>query len=381
MKNQYVLLTGGKNNAGDHLIKYRAKRLFQWLKPDTEILDLNGWEDLTDDNLNEINNSKALILTGGPALQNKMYPNVYSLRENLNDIKTPMLTMGIGWYSQRGDWEDTHNYKLDNKSLELLEKINNSGHMSSVRDYHTLNTLHSFGMKNFLMTGCPALYSEDHLNKGFSNSFNIKKIGYSLGVSMKTSNRMYNQMQNILLMLKELFPQAEINVVFHHSPTDEYLQTHGANKALYFVQKKYLTWLEKNNFNYVDISGNAENLVNYYSNVDFHIGYRVHAHIFMNSIAKPSVLLNEDGRGKALEKVIGGMIFNAYDSMNDSLLFKILHKLSIKIDNYNSNNFLIDDLKNAIPYELSHGIKLSQPRVEIDRHFNMMKKFIEQLPE
>ncbi len=381
MKNQYVILTGGKNNAGDHLIKYRAKRLFSWLKPDTEILDLDGWKKLSSHDLDEINNSKALIMTGGPALQNKMYPKVYGLRDNLDDIKVPMLTMGIGWYSQRGEWKDTHNYKLDNKSLELLEKINNSGYMSSVRDYHTLNTLHSLGMKNFLMTGCPALYSQNHLNDNFSNSLNIKKIGYSLGVSMKTSDKMYRQMQNILLMLKELFPKAKIDVVFHHSPTDEYLETHSANKALYSVQQKYLNWLETNGFSYVDISGNADNLVNYYSNIDFHIGYRVHAHIFMNSISKPSVLLNEDGRGKALEKVIGGMIFNAYDNVNDSLLFKILHKLSIKVDNYNNSKFLVDDLKSSINYELGDGIKFSQPRIEIDRHFNVMKKFIEQLPE
>ena len=152
MKNQYVILTGGKNNAGDHLIKYRAKRLFSWLKPDTEILDLDGWKKLSNNDLDEINNSKALIMTGGPALQNKMYPKVYGLRDNLDDIKTPMITMGIGWYSQKGKWQDTHNYKLDDNSLKLLEKINNSGYMSSVRDYHTLNTLNSIGMKNFLMT-------------------------------------------------------------------------------------------------------------------------------------------------------------------------------------------------------------------------------------
>jgi hypothetical protein len=381
VKDQYVLLTGGKNNAGDHLIKHRAKKLFQWLKPDARIIDLDGWKNLTDGNLNEINNSKALIMTGGPSLQNKMYPKVYALRDNLDDITVPMLTMGIGWYSQRGEWKDTHNYKLDNKSLELLEKINNSGYISSVRDYHTLNILHSLGMKNFLMTGCPALYAEDHLNENFPNSFNIKKIGYSLGVSMKTSDKMYRQMQDVLLMIKELFPHAKVDVVFHHSPTDEYLKTHGANKTLYNIQKKYLDWLEKNGFNYVDISGSADTLVSYYSNLDFHIGYRVHAHIFMNSISKPSVLLNEDGRGKALEKVLGGMIFNAYDSVNDSMLYKVLRKLSMNADNYNHSKFLINDLQNSIQYELENGIKFSQPRVEIDRHFHVMKQFIGQLPK
>ncbi len=381
MKNQYVLLTGGKNNAGDHLIKHRAKKLFQWLKPDTNIIDLDGWKYLTDEQLDMINNSKALILTGGPALHNRMYPNIYALRDNLDDIKVPILTMGIGWHSQRGEWKDTHNYVLDDQSLKLLEKINNSGYMSSVRDYHTLNILHSLGMKNFLMTGCPALYSEENLNECFPDTLDIKKIAYSLGVSLKISDRMYSQMQSVLLLIRELFPSAEVEVVFHHSPTGKYLETHGANKNLYYAQTKYIDWLKSNDFNYVDISGSADNLVNYYSQIDFHLGYRVHAHIFMNSISKPSVLLNEDGRGKALEKVLGGMIFNAYDSMNDSFIYKVLRKLSMKVDNYNQSKFLVNDLRHSIHYELENGIKFSQPRIEIDRYFHVMKHFIGQLPK
>ena len=46
MKDQYVILTGSKNNAGDYLIKYRAKQLFTNLRPDRKIIDINGWEQL-----------------------------------------------------------------------------------------------------------------------------------------------------------------------------------------------------------------------------------------------------------------------------------------------------------------------------------------------
>ncbi len=44
MKEQYVVLTGSKNNAGDYLIKYRAKKLFKEFRPDREIVDYNAWE-------------------------------------------------------------------------------------------------------------------------------------------------------------------------------------------------------------------------------------------------------------------------------------------------------------------------------------------------
>ena len=68
MKNQYVTLTGSKNNAGDFLIKFRAKKLFKELRPDREIIDFNGWEKFDDEKLKVVNESKALLLVGDPAL-------------------------------------------------------------------------------------------------------------------------------------------------------------------------------------------------------------------------------------------------------------------------------------------------------------------------
>ena len=59
---QYVLLTGSKNNAGDFLIKDRAKDLFSLLKPSVKLIDYDAWEILDESKLKEINNSKALIL-------------------------------------------------------------------------------------------------------------------------------------------------------------------------------------------------------------------------------------------------------------------------------------------------------------------------------
>ena len=82
-KEFYVTLTGGKNNAGDFLIKYRAFNLFKELRPDRDIVDFNEWEEIDDNRLEIINKSKALILLGGPGLVYDMYPNGgYKLRDN-----------------------------------------------------------------------------------------------------------------------------------------------------------------------------------------------------------------------------------------------------------------------------------------------------------
>ena len=380
MKDKYVILTGSKNNAGDYLIKYRAKQLFAQLRPDREIVDLNGWEVLSNENLKLVNNSKALILLGGPALQNKMYPNIYGLRSNLNDIKVPIIMMGIGWYSKRGEWEDTYTYKLDNNSQVLLKKIAKSGFLSSVRDYHTLNTLQNLNMHNILMTGCPALYDECNIGKKYSPPKDIKRIGFSLGVSMNLSKKMKYQMKQVLFMLHEYFPNAEIVIAFHHSLSDTYLNADRTNSKLYHTHIDFKDWLEREKFKYIDISGSAEKLIDFYSRCDFHIGYRVHAHIFMSSISKRSLLISEDGRGKALEKVIGGNIINGYKSVKNNILIKMLRKIGIHIDQFKPNEYLLKDLKHIFMYDLENDMKFSQQRIEIDRYYPLMKKFIKQLP-
>lgn len=380
MKNQYVILTGGKNNSGDHLIKLRAKELIQLFKPDVEIIDLNGWETINDDSLELINESKALLLVGGPALQRDMVPNVYGLPDELDKIKVPIGTMGIGWYSKKGDWDETHNYPLSKRTIALLDRIENSGIKSSVRDYHTLNVLQSLGYRNFLMTGCPALYVKSCIGKPIDVPKEIEKIGFSLGVTGKSSRKMLDQMKQVLLITKKLFPNAEITTVFHHSPDRSYLSTPNASKDLYDFHYHYKNWLEEHKFSYIDISGGVQKMLEYYSSIDFHIGYRVHAHILMSSWSKPSILLSEDGRGKALSKVLNGIVLDSYQKVNDNLIYKALNKLKLGIDSHLPSVNLVSDLDNIITYELKNGIRFAQPRQEIDMHFGIMSRFVQQLP-
>jgi len=97
----YVLLTGSKNNAGDYLIKSRAKDLLSAWRPDREFVDMNGWEPLSDEALDIVNGSEALVLTGGPAINTKMRPLVYALRDNLDEITVPITTFGVGRAASR----------------------------------------------------------------------------------------------------------------------------------------------------------------------------------------------------------------------------------------------------------------------------------------
>ena len=381
MKNQYVILTGSKNNAGDFLIKYRAKQLFKELRKDREIIDFNGWEEFDDEKLKTVNESKALILLGGPALVKGMRPRIYKMTENLDDIKVPIILMGIGWKSISGNWDDTYNYSLNEEDIKLLDKINNSGYISSVRDYHTLNTVQFKGFDNFLMTGCPAYYDLDFINKEVSNP-TINKIAFSLGVSFIESSSMEKLMKENILKTKEAFKDKDFEVVFHHALNKEkFLSVHGSTTKHSDKHNKFAKWLEIQNIKYIDISGSAENLMNYYKTVDVHIGYRVHAHIFMNSISKFSILISEDGRAKAVKNVIGGIVLDGYLNFKEDFLSKILNRLIDSYDRSSVNNDLTKELLNNIDYENNIDyLRIKNSRKQIDSNFIIMKKFIRQLP-
>jgi len=383
-KDYYVTLTGGKNNAGDFLIKYRAFKLFEKLRLDRTILDFNEWEAIDNDRLNIINKSKALILLGGPGILSNMHPNIYPLRDNLDDIKVPIIMMGLGWKDAQGNWENTHKIVFGESSKILLDRIDSDGFISSVRDYHTLNTLNLNGYKNIFMTGCPAYYDFNYMNKEVVLPQKIQKVAFSLGVSFIGSNSMLKQMKQLVIGLKKYFTENTVfEVVFHHSldleKTREVYHTNSSDIAC-IMHNEFLEWLGKNKIAHVDISGSAENLINYYSTIDLHIGYRVHAHIFMNSISRPSILISEDGRAKAVKNVIGGIVLDGYSIYRMDFLSKILSKI-IKFDRYKSNKFLLDELLNSLDYELNTDFqRIKNSRKQIDDNFNIMKKFIQQLP-
>lgn len=380
-KDYYVFLTGSKNNAGDYLIKYSAKELLKSLRPDREIIDIDAWKKIDEETLKIINGSKALILMGGPALQKNMVPNVYPLVDDLSEIRVPICMMGVGWKSLNGDWADTQNYPLSERTVELLRRINEDGLYSSVRDFHTFNVLKRYSVDNVIMTGCPATYVQDFFETPLPTNLNIKKVGFSLGVSFLDSSEMKRQMQNVILSLKDYFgKECSFEVVFHHSTNKEFLQSHNATSKHLSGHLQFIEWLKANDIQHVDISGSAENLINYYSSCDIHIGYRVHAHIFMSSISKHSILIAEDGRGKALRNVFGGVVIDAFQHVSNGFISKVLRKLNI-LSGFKVDPSVHLDLLKTLEYEQKFDFpEVSAARQKINHNFKAMEYFIKSLP-
>ncbi|MBA6291505.1 polysaccharide pyruvyl transferase family protein [Colwellia sp. MB3u-70] len=380
-KPYYVILTGSKNNAGDYLIKFRAKQLFAIERSDRDIIDINGWERFDNETLKLVNNSEALILMGGPALQKEMYPMVYPLLDDLNKIKTKIVLMGVGWKSLSGNWNNTYDYQLSSKTIELLQRIKVDGLISSVRDLHTKNVLDNYSFKNNLMTGCPATYSLEHFNVSIAKS-KLNVIGFSLGVSFINSKEMLEQMQSAILKFKNKSKSldAKFIVCFHHSTKKEFLDTHGSSANHLDSHLKFISWLESHQIEWSDISGSAENLIEFYNQCDFHVGYRVHAHIYMSSISKPSILIAEDGRGKALRRTFGAAVVDGFYKVKDDFISKLLRKLKVK-SGYIGTSKASSELFEYFESEINNNlITQNKARQCINLNYQVMQKFLKQLP-
>lgn len=382
MQDQYILLTGGKNNAGDFLIKYKAKRLFHLHRPDRKILDWDGWKPLTDEQVEVVNNSRALILTGGPSMQSNMYPGVYPLVQDLDRIKVPILTMGVGYKEESGLWQNTGAYVFSEGSNALLRKINSSGLASSVRDYHTLNVLLSKKLTSFTMTGCPALYEPDQIGTSIHKPDSYQTIAFSLGVSYLKSKGMFYQMKSLLELLRKRYSSSKLTVYFHHKISPDQP-----------LQNDWINWLNERSIPFEDISGSEERMVEVYGSCDIHVGYRVHAHVHASSMGRPSILINEDSRGKGFYTVMGGMILDGYlvlprfNRPDASLMYKSmgavkkLYSLLNIESGLESYSGIPEDVLQQMEYERANDFpRTRMVRSNIDVHYEEMKRFLKSLP-
>lgn len=376
----YVALTGSKNNAGDYLIKDRAFSLLSELRPDRSVVDMNGWEAIDERKLDLINRSKALILLGGPALQTRMVPNVYQLPSSLEAIKVPIATMGIGWKSNSFGIGEAVGAKFNKPSLKLIERLKVDGLQLSVRDYHSYALLRGMGCTNVQMTGCPATYALGELDEQHTLPGRIGKIGFSLGVSFIRSKKMRTLMIKTLRLLADRYPAADVEVVFHHSLSEQIVETESGTVEHLTAHRRIRDELKSIGFNCVDISGSADNLKAYYDEVDLHIGFRVHAHIYMTSMRRPSVLFSEDCRGAGLKEVLGGHIYNAIENIRDDFIGKIARKFRI-MDTYNVPNGLTESVIEILAHDVDTGYaKFQHAFCAADKNFSRMKSFIDSLP-
>ncbi len=281
----FTLLSGAKKNVGDFLIYERCKELIKAHTGVSDFLEIPRWEPL-DPVLKRVNESRAVILCGGPGYSPDFYPGIFPLAQHLPEIEVPIVPMGLGWVGTPMKRPDVFRFTAD--SLEALQHIHRGIAYSSVRDPITEGILRRHGVGNVLMTGGPAWYSLPDLDVAFQTPDEIQRIV----LSDPANPRLYGQAIRLMQEMRGLFPDAEGYFVFHRGlRADEHtLRRRAAASQILSVFARILR------FRPIDASYGTER-IDFYRDVDLHVGYRVHAHLYFLSIRKPSYLIAEDGRG------------------------------------------------------------------------------------
>lgn len=372
----YIALTGAKKNVGDFLITQRALALLEKIAPEYIFIKYPHWEAF--DDLEFVNNSEGVIILGGPGYQMNMYPGVYKLKNNFEEIKVPVYTLGSGWKGKPGDKTTEKLYKFTESAQILLNSMENTFSGMSCRDYQTVRALKNNGYKNITMTGCPVWYDLQSLGKEFHAPEKLNKIVFTPAQDYIYSD----QSIEIMNYLKQRFNSSNIIVSFHRGigEIDEFTPEADAINT-----KKLAEHASDLGFEVVDVSYDADKL-KFYDDCDLHIGYRVHAHIYFLSKRLPSILIHEDGRGNGVTEALDSPGIDAYNVSKffsglfrlfntNAFLVKVYAKIGLKLNNdliYELDSIL-DDLQNS-----NYTIYQKTSKV-IDEHYKVMEGFIKKM--
>lgn len=336
-----VLLSGAKKNIGDFLITERARELFDYFLDD-KIIILDRFKNL-DGDIDLINKGRFLVLCGGPAYASDIYKGIYPLVDDLTKIKVPIIPFGLGWC---GRPSNPNEFRFNNESKDFLDSIHSNIKTSSCRDHITVNVLKNCGYNNITMTGCPVWYDINSISKHFEPIDSINKIVFTTAADPKLIKQTYS----LIKIVSKHFPEATIIMSYHRGILPDKYTSYRATIGYLLM---YATAKLVNRKVKIRDVAYKLNKLDFYDDCDFHIGYRVHAHLYFLSKRLPSILINEDGRGRGMVETMNLPVFNIEDK-------DLVQKVDKQISDYTDNNF-------------KSFLKIGE---YIDKQFNVMKDFI-----
>ena len=295
-----VTITGAYKNAGDHLIGLRAKKLLETFV-DEEVINLDRKQPI---DYEVLNSARMVLLTGGPALQPAVFPDVYDL--DLSKINVPVTMFGLGWKASLGKKVDEFSFKPD--AEKFLKTLSKNSLPVSARDLQSAELLRNLGFTEVLMTGCPAWYDIEKIDDDYVLPSEVDSV------VLTTPAVPNKQMMKLAKLIKKQFPKAKKTILFQAG----FSSTHSKHSAEY--TKKFTSFrskLARLGWQAVSSESDANTMMNVLAGADLHIGYRVHSHLFMLSQRKASVLIAEDARGESQNKTLGLTDLNTSSSVEE----------------------------------------------------------------
>lgn len=329
--NKIVIVGRPYSNGGDYLIYDRLLKVLQKTYPEAHIdMDLKAQEELEAENLNTYD---AIITGGGGAQFSEPHIKTSFLYQHFDELTVPVHYTGTGLYGADGNDATVYQYRYSDEVMDFFRKVTGRGGQLGTRDWIVDTVLKNNGITDTIMTGCPAWYDLDMLDNPAvsereSASFSadsIKRItvsNHGLTKNAKDHDKKLDQIKGVIRYIEEKYPDADILLTFNDGYQTKYSG---------YYNNTLRDWALEQGVQCVDLSGAAEKF-QALNEVDLHIGFRVHTHIYCLSRRIPSILIEEDIRGYGMNETLHLPHITAYREGSSPEDFQANPYLSGKLD-------------------------------------------------
>lgn len=280
------------DNAGDALIEDAIRRLV--IADKYERVPL--LKSLTEEDFQAINSSDALIICG-----TNLYQRVFNCNltiDTINKIKVPIIPMGIGSSASIGEIP-----VMSPEGVRAVRALHKRCSFSSVRDEASLRFLHSIGVRNTIMTGCPVLFHAlrrpdfKHSGKGFT----LTPRARLLHIDDYWNAR---QLETLDILCQRYNPTLVLQSPYDIPISEELVKRHNID-VLY------------------DDEWQADVYVRKAIEQEMSFGFRLHFGMLSLSYGKPTFFIAHDSRVSEFCELVGIPYFDIKNYSDNSLLLQI----------------------------------------------------------
>jgi hypothetical protein len=365
----YVVLVGAKRNAGDFLIAERCAALLKQLRPDRELRFAPSWEPI-DPRSEVLRGARAIVIAGGPGYQPGFHPEVYPLCPKLAELPCPVVPLGLGWKGPGGDGYALRHYTFTRTSLDALRWMAHHTPSLGCRDRLTQRVLERHGISDISMVGCPVWYHLPSIGKALETPTAVTRVVFTPA----QLHVLRDQSLEVARRVAEIWPEAEKFCSFHRGldASDAFIPAADVKNNRAVAERA-----DALGFDVIDVTGGASKL-DFYDECSLHVGYRVHAHLHFLSRRRPSLLIEEDGRGAGASHALGVQGVPAFRPDRRGRLWLAAGR--------SGSAYRVDEraparvermLASDVEAQFARYADLAQT---IDGHFSSMKAFIRGLP-
>lgn len=286
------------SNGGDFLIYDRMMKVLKAEYPDAAItlnLDNDGQFDIE-----ELNQYDVIVTGGGGAQFSEAHIRTSFIYQHFDELTVPVHYMGTGLYGADGADSTIYEYRYSDEMITYFNKVLERGGQLAPRDWVVDTVFRNNGIKGAVMAGCPAWYDLETLgntSKKFKMPKDVKCIAVSnhgLTKNAEEHETKLKQIEDLIEFLQKTYQNAKVLLTFN----DGYITKYSRNYNL-----KLQEWALAHGVECVDLASDAAKF-EALDEIDFHVGFRVHTHIYCLSRKIPSILIEEDIRGYGMNETL-----------------------------------------------------------------------------